>query len=134
MTIKCVIVVIFLILCIYTMENMRGKLVCLYIEAGNKVVLKAIYDSYGQDYGTMNELIDYMNSLPDYAFMCVDTTKSGKEKYKKMRALAKIAKFYHTLYEAWADAINIIDTPGLVELQFTLVYKVTEWLYHSLHH
>jgi len=48
------------------------------------------------DYGTMNELIDYMNSLCDYAFICVDTTKIGKEKYKKMRALAKLPKFYYT--------------------------------------
>jgi len=44
----------------------------------------------------MNELIDYMNSLPKYAFICVDTTKSRKKKYKKMRAPAKIPKFYYT--------------------------------------
>jgi hypothetical protein len=59
------------------------------------VVLKAIYESYGEDYGTMKELIDYMNSLPDYAFICVDTSKSRKEKYKKMRAPANIPRFYY---------------------------------------
>jgi len=44
----------------------------------------------------MNEFVDYMNSLPKYAFICVDTTKSRREKYKKMRALAKIPNFYYT--------------------------------------
>jgi len=56
---------------------------------------KSVYDSYGKDFGTMNELIDYMNSLPKYAFICVDSSKSGKEKYKKMRAPAKIPNFYY---------------------------------------
>jgi len=46
---------------------------------------KAIHDSYGED---------YMNSLPKYGFICVDTTKSGPEKYK-MKALANIARFYY---------------------------------------
>jgi len=43
----------------------------------------------------VKEFVDYMNSLPKYGFICVDTTKSGPEKYKKMKAPAKIARFYY---------------------------------------
>jgi len=56
---------------------------------------KAVHDSYGKDYGLVKEFIDYMNSLPKYGFICVDTTKSGPDKYKKMKATAKIATFYY---------------------------------------
>jgi len=34
----------------------------------------------------MKEFVDYMNSLPEYGFICVDTTKSRPDKYKKMKA------------------------------------------------
>jgi len=54
---------------------------------------RAINSSYGEDYGSVKEFVDYMNSLPEYGFMCVDTGKIGPEKYKKMKALAKIARF-----------------------------------------
>jgi len=43
----------------------------------------------------VKEFVDYMNSLPEYGFMCVDTTKSGPENYKKMKAPAKIARSYY---------------------------------------
>jgi len=56
---------------------------------------KAIHDSYGEDYGSVKEFVDYMNSLPKYGFIYVDTTKSGPEKYKKMKAPANIARFYY---------------------------------------
>jgi len=41
----------------------------------------------------VKEFVDYINSLPKYGFICVDTGKGGPEKYKKMKALAKIARF-----------------------------------------
>jgi len=41
----------------------------------------------------VKEFVDYMNSLHKYGFICVDTAKSGPEKYKKMKAQAKIARF-----------------------------------------
>jgi len=56
---------------------------------------RAIHSSYGEDYGSVKEFVDYMNSLPEYGFIYVDTTKSGPEKYKKMKALAKITRFYN---------------------------------------
>jgi len=54
---------------------------------------RAIHSSYGEDYGSVKDFVDYMNSLPKYGFICVDTAKSGPEKYKKMKAPAKIARF-----------------------------------------
>jgi len=51
------------------------------------------HDSYGKDYGSMKEFVDCMNSLPEFSFICVETTKSGPDKYKKMKAPAKIAIF-----------------------------------------
>jgi len=54
---------------------------------------RAIHSSYGEDYGSVKEFVDYMNSLPEYGFICVDTAKRGPEKYKKMKAPAKIARF-----------------------------------------
>jgi len=54
---------------------------------------RAIYSSYGEDYGSLKEFVDYMNSLPEYGFICVDTCKGGPDKYKKMKALAKIPRF-----------------------------------------
>jgi len=56
---------------------------------------RAIHSSYGEDYGSVKEFVDYMNSLPEYGFICVDNGKSGPEKYKKMKALAKIARFHY---------------------------------------
>jgi len=56
---------------------------------------RAIHSSYGKDYGSVKEFVDYMNSLPMYGFICVDAAKSGPEKYKKMKAPAKIAKFFY---------------------------------------
>jgi len=79
---------------------------------------KAIYDSYGEDYGTMNELIDYMNSLPKHAFICVDTTKSGKERYKKMRLLAKITEFCYT-NTIWGLGWDIISYGQAVLVETT---------------
>jgi len=29
-----------------------------------------------EDYGLMKEFVDYMNSLPKYGFICVDTSKT----------------------------------------------------------
>jgi len=68
--------------------------VCIFMQA-TRWSGKAVHDSYGEDYGSMKEFVDYMNSLPEYGFICVDTTKSGPDKYKKMKALVKIARFYH---------------------------------------
>jgi len=42
----------------------------------------------------VKEFVDYMNSLLEYGFIW-DTTKNGPDKYKKMKALAKIARFYY---------------------------------------
>jgi len=42
----------------------------------------------------VKEFVDYMNSLPKYGFIRVDTAKSGPEKYK-MKAPAKIARFHY---------------------------------------
>jgi len=67
---------------------------CIF-KQGTRWSQKAIYDSYGEDYGSVKEFVDYMNSLPKYGFICADTTKSGPEKYKKMKAPAKIARFYY---------------------------------------
>jgi len=67
---------------------------CIFKQA-TKWSCKAVQDSYGEDYGLVKEFVDYMNSLPDYGFICVDTTKSGPDKYKKMKAPAKIARFYY---------------------------------------
>jgi len=55
---------------------------------------RAIHSSYGEDYGSVKEFVDYMNSLPEYGFICVDTAKSGPEKYK-MKAPAKIVRFHY---------------------------------------
>jgi len=55
----------------------------------------AIHSSYGKDYGSVKDFVDYMNSLPEYGFIYVDTGKSGPEKYKKMKAPAKIARFLY---------------------------------------
>jgi len=41
---------------------------------------RAIHSSYGKDYGSVKEFVDYMNSLPKYGFICADTAKSGPEK------------------------------------------------------
>jgi len=43
----------------------------------------------------VKEFVDYMNSLPKYGFICVDTGKSRPEKYKKMKAPAKIVRFHY---------------------------------------
>jgi len=43
----------------------------------------------------VKDFVDYMNSLPKYGFICVDTAKSGPEKYKKMKAPAKIVRFHY---------------------------------------
>jgi hypothetical protein len=67
---------------------------CIFKQA-TKWSRKAVHDSYGKDYGSVKEFVDYMNSLPDYGCICVDTTKSRPDKYKKMKAPAKIARFYY---------------------------------------
>jgi len=67
---------------------------CIFKQA-RKWSCKAVHDSYGKDYGLMKEFVDYMNLLPKYGFICVDTTKSSADKYKEMKALAKIARFYY---------------------------------------
>jgi len=54
---------------------------------------RAIHSSYGKDYGSVKEFVDYIYSLPKYGFICVDTGKGRPEKYKKMKAPAKIARF-----------------------------------------
>jgi len=56
---------------------------------------RAIHSSYGEDYWSVKEFVGYMNPPPKYGFICVDTTKSGPEKYKKMKAPAKVARFYY---------------------------------------
>jgi len=65
---------------------------CIFKQA-TSLSCRAIHSSYGEDYGSVKEFVDYMNSLPKYGFICVDTGKSGPEKYKKMKAPAKIARF-----------------------------------------
>jgi len=67
---------------------------CIFKQA-TKWSRKAVHDSYGKDYGSVKEFVDYMNSLPKYGFICVDTCKGGSEKYKKMKAPAKIPRFYY---------------------------------------
>jgi len=65
---------------------------CIFKQA-TSLSCRAIHSSYGKDYGSVKEFVDYMNSLPEYGFIYVDTGKSGPEKYKKMKAPAKIARF-----------------------------------------
>jgi len=65
---------------------------CIFKQA-TSWLRRAIHSSYGKDYGSVKEFVDYMNSLPEYGFICVDTGKSGPEKYKKMKAPAKIVRF-----------------------------------------
>ena len=67
---------------------------CIFKQA-TKWSRKAVHDSYGEDYGSVKEFVDYMNSLPEYGFICVDTCKGGPDKYKKMKAPAKILRFYY---------------------------------------
>jgi len=52
----------------------------------------------------------------------IDTTKSGPEKYKKMKAPAKIARFY---YKTWAETINICGRPCQVEPQLDIATAAT---------
>jgi len=66
--------------------------VCIFKQA-TSWSCRAIHSSYGEEYGSVKEFVDYMNSLPEYGFICVDTAKSGPEKYKKMKAPAKIVRF-----------------------------------------
>jgi len=66
---------------------------CIFKQA-TKWSCKAVHDSYGEDYGSMKEFVDYMNLLPEYGFICVDTCK-GPDKYKKMKAPAKIPRFQY---------------------------------------
>jgi len=67
---------------------------CIFKQA-TKWSRKAVHDSYGEDYGSVKEFVEYMNSLPEYGFICVDTCKGGPNKYKKMKAPAKIPRFYY---------------------------------------
>jgi len=68
---------------------------CIFKQA-TRWSCKAVHGLYCEDYGSVKEFVDYMNSLPEYGFICVDNTKSGPDKYKKMKALAKIlARFYY---------------------------------------
>jgi len=45
---------------------------CIFNQ-GTSWSCRAIYSSYGKDYGSAKEFVDYMNSLPKYGFICVDT-------------------------------------------------------------
>jgi len=65
---------------------------CIFKQA-TSWLCRAIHSSYGKDYGLVKEFVGYMNSLPKYGFICVDTGKSGPEKYNKMKALVKIVRF-----------------------------------------
>jgi len=49
---------------------------CIF-KQGTRWSQKAIYDSYGESYGSVKEFVDYMNSLPKYGFICVDTTQKS---------------------------------------------------------
>jgi len=67
---------------------------CIFKQA-TKWSRKAVHDSYGENYGSVKEFVDYMNLLPKYGFICVDTCKGSPDKYKKMKAPAKIPRFHY---------------------------------------
>jgi len=77
-----------------TLKHEVSWQVCNFKQA-TRWLLKAVHDSNGKDNGSMQEFVDYMNSLPKYGFICMDTTKSDPDKYNKMKAPAKIVRFYH---------------------------------------
>jgi len=77
-----------------------------------------------------------MNSLPEYGFICVDTAKSGPEKYEKMKALAKIARFHYKntispgprLY-LYVEALGVFE----VGVQLFHIYKRYQKVEHPLY-
>jgi len=71
-----------------------SRVACIF-KQGTSWSHRAIHSSYGKDYGSVKEFVDFMNSLPKYGFICVDTGKGRPEKYKKMKAPAKIARFHY---------------------------------------
>jgi len=71
-----------------------SSMACIFKQS-TKWSRKAVYDSYGEDYGSLKDFIKYMNSLPDYCFICVNNSNSGKDKYWKTKAPATVPKFYY---------------------------------------
>jgi hypothetical protein len=59
--------------------------------------LSALYESFGSGFETLHKFKDFLDTLPKYAFVCVDVKEGeASKRYRKLKAPAAIPDFYIT--------------------------------------
>jgi len=55
---------------------------CIF-KQGTSWSCRAIYNSYGEDYGSVKEFVDYMNSLPSMASYVLTLARAGQKSTRR---------------------------------------------------